>query len=66
MKRVYRRELTVGQAARVMGLIEGECYRVKARVVKAGVKGVVHGDRGRPCKRKDKTGPSGPNVGAMH
>ena len=34
IQRVYRRELTVGQAAQGMGLIERECHRVKARVVK--------------------------------
>ncbi len=57
IQRVYRSELTVGQAALVMGLSERQCYRVKARVGKAGAKGVVHGNRGRPCKRKikDKT-----------
>jgi transposase len=45
------------QAALVMGLSERQCYRVKARVGKAGAKGVVHGNRGQPCKRKikDKT-----------
>ena len=54
IQRVYRSELTVGQAALVMGLSERQCYRVKARVGKAGAKGVVHGNRGRPCKRKLK------------
>jgi transposase len=49
---VYRGELTVVQAALVMGVSERQCYRVKARVGKAGAKGVVHGNRGRPCKRK--------------
>ena len=34
IQRVYRSELTVGQAALVMGLSEWQCYRVKARVVK--------------------------------
>lgn len=52
--RVYRGELTVAQAALVMGLSQRQCYRVKARVGKAGAKGVVHGNRGRPCKRKTK------------
>jgi transposase len=42
----------VVQAALVMGVSERQCYRVKARVGKAGAKGVVHGNRGRPCKRK--------------
>ena len=57
IQRVYRRELTVGQAALVLGLSERQCYRIKARVVEHGTKGVVHGNRGRPCKGKlkDKT-----------
>ncbi len=54
IQRVYRCELTVGQAALVMGLSERECYRIKARVNKAGAKGVVHGNHGLPCKRKLK------------
>lgn len=51
IQRVLRRELTVVQAALVMGVSERQCYRIKARVDKAGAKGVVHGNRGRPCKR---------------
>ena len=31
IQRVYRSELTVRQAALVMGLSERQCYRVKAR-----------------------------------
>lgn len=54
IQRVYRGELTVVQAALVMGLSERQCYRVKARVGKAGAKGIVHGNRGRLCKRKTK------------
>ena len=54
IQRVYRSELTVVQAALVMGVSERQCYRVKARVGKAGAKGVVHGNRGRRCKRKTK------------
>src|SRR5258707_2655610 len=54
IQRVYRSELTVVQAALVMGLSERQCYRVKARVGKAGAKGVVHGNRRRRCKRKIK------------
>ena len=54
IQRVYRSELTVGQAALVMGLSERQCYRIKARVGKAGAKGVVHGNRGRPCRRRLK------------
>jgi transposase len=54
IQRVLRRELTMRQAALVMGVSERQCYRIKARVDKAGAKGVVHGNRGRPCKRKTK------------
>jgi transposase len=54
IQRVYRSELTMVQAALVMGVSERQCYRVKARVGKAGAKGVVHGNRGRRCKRKTK------------
>ena len=52
--RVFQGELTVIQAALVMGVSERQCYRVKARVKKSGAKGVVHGNRGRPSKRKIK------------
>jgi transposase len=54
IQRVYRSELTVGQAAVVLGVSERLCYRVKARVNEAGAKGVIHGNRGRRCKRKIK------------
>jgi transposase len=54
IQRIYRSELTVGQAAMVLGVSERQCYRIKARVKKVGAKGVVHGNRGRPCKRKLK------------
>jgi transposase len=54
IQRVYRSELTVVQAAVVLGLSERQCYRIKARVGKAGAKGVVHGNRGRPCKGRTK------------
>jgi len=52
IQRVYRSELTVAQGALVMGLSERQCYRIKARVGKVGAKGVVHGNRGQPCKHK--------------
>jgi transposase len=54
MQRVFRAELTMGKASLVLGVSERQCYRIKARVKKQGVKGVVHGNRGRPCKRKVK------------
>jgi transposase len=57
IQRVFRGELTVVKAAMVLGVSERQCYRLKARVTKEGAKGVVHGNRGRACKRKikDKT-----------
>src|SRR5215471_18699565 len=54
IQRVFRGELTVVEAALVLGVSERQCYRIKARVSKVGAKGVVHGNRGRPCKRKIK------------
>src|SRR4026208_1695968 len=54
IQREYRSELTVVEAARTLGLSERQCYRIKARVGQAGAKGVVHGNRGRPCKQKTK------------
>jgi hypothetical protein len=39
IQRVYRSELTVLEAARTVGISERQCYRVKARVNKAGAKG---------------------------
>jgi transposase len=52
IERVYRRELTLVQAARIMAVSERQCYRIKAQVTRHGAKGIVHGNRGRPCKRK--------------
>src|SRR5215471_5457183 len=54
IQRVFRGELTVVEAGMVIGVSERQCYRIKARVAKAGAKGVMHGNRGRPCKRKTK------------
>jgi transposase len=54
IQRVFRGELTVGSAAGLLGISERQCYRIKRRVSKQGAKGVVHGNRGRPCKRKTK------------
>lgn len=54
IQRVFRTELTVEQAAMVLGISERQYYRVKARFGKAGAKGVVHGNRRRPCKGKIK------------
>ena len=54
IQRVFRGELTVVEAALVLGVSERQCYRVKARVSKDGVKGVIHANRGRLCKHKIK------------
>jgi len=52
--RVFRGKLTVVRAAMVLGVSERQCYRIKARVVKGGAPGVVHGNRGRPSRHKVK------------
>ena len=52
IQRVYRSELTVVEAAQILNISERQFYRVKARVKKAGAKGVIHGNRGRPCQCK--------------
>ena len=54
IQRVFRGELTIGKAWLVLGVSERQCYRIKARVKQQGVKGVVHGNRGRACKHKVK------------
>ena len=54
IERALRNDLTVVEAAMVLGVSERQCYRVKARVRDQGVKGVLHGNRGRPCKYKLK------------
>ena len=54
IQRVFRGELTVAKAALVLGVSERQCYRIKAQVTRRGARGVVHGNRGRPSKRKVK------------
>jgi transposase len=54
IQRVFRGELTVLRAAVVLGISERQCYRIKRRVREEGAKGVIHGNRGRPCERKTK------------
>ena len=54
IQRVFRGELTVLRAAVIIGLSERQCYRIKRRVYQEGIKGVIHGNRGLPCKRKVK------------
>ncbi len=52
IQRVFRRELMMGEAALVLGVTERHSYWIEARVRKEGVKGAIHGHRGRLCKRK--------------
>lgn len=50
LEKVFRNELTMIQAALVLDLSERQLYRVKASVRSSGPKGVVHGNRGKPCR----------------
>lgn len=52
IERVFRGEATVAEAALVLGISERQCYRIKARVVNDGAKGVIHRNRGVRCKRR--------------
>ena len=54
IQRVFREELTVGEAATILAVSERQCYRIKVRVKEHGAKGVIHGNRGRLCRRKVK------------
>ena len=52
IERVFRRELTMAEAAMVLGVSERQSFRIKARIRKEGVRGVIHGNRGRSSPRK--------------
>jgi transposase len=52
IERVLRGEVDMGKAAMVLGLSERQVYRVKAKIRSEGVKGVIHGNRGRSPRRK--------------
>ncbi len=52
IQRVFRGEMTMAEAAMVLGVTERHSYRIKARIREEGVQGAVHGNRGRICKRK--------------
>ena len=52
IERVFRGELTMAKAAMVPGVCERQRFRIKARVRKEGVRGVIHGNRGRSSPRK--------------
>jgi transposase len=52
IERVFRGELTMAEAAMVLGVSERQSFRLKARIRKEGVRGVIHGNRGRSSPRK--------------
>ena len=62
IQRMFRGELTVVEAALILGVGERQRYRMKARVTKQGAMGTVHGNRGRPCKHKIDKGKDGEAV----
>ena len=47
-----RGELTMAEAAMVFGVAERQSFRIKARIGKEGVRGVIHGNRDRYSPRK--------------
>jgi len=42
----------MAEAALVLGITERQSYRIKARIREEGVRGVIHGNRGRRCRFK--------------
>jgi transposase len=52
IQRVFRREMTMAEAALVLGVTERQSYRIKAKIREEGIKGVRHGNRGRRCRFK--------------
>ena len=45
-------EITVTEAATLMGLSERQVWRLKSAFQRAGPEGLVHGNRGRPSPRR--------------
>ena len=60
ISKAKRRKLTTGEAGRLLSLSERQVRRIKARIEKKGLQGVVHGNKGRapvnktPDKVKEK------------
>ena len=54
-KRIEAGELTVGEAAKVLGLSLRQTQRVRQRVKRNGKEGLVHGNRGRLSPRRTAT-----------
>ncbi len=43
IQRVFRGEVTMAEAAMVLGVSERHSFRIKARIREEGVKGTIHG-----------------------
>jgi DNA-directed RNA polymerase specialized sigma subunit len=43
LQTVFRGELSVVEAALILGISQRHCYRAKRRITKQGAKGVMHG-----------------------
>jgi transposase len=52
IQRVFRGEMAMAEAAMVLGVCQRHSYRIKARIREEGVKGIIHGNRGRICHWK--------------
>lgn len=52
IERVFRGELTMAEAAMVLGVSERQSFRIKARIRREGVRGAIHGNRGQTSARK--------------
>lgn len=52
IERVFQGELTMAEAAMVLGISERQSFRLKARIRKEGVAGIIHGNRGRRSPRQ--------------
>lgn len=49
MNMAVRGEITMEQAAQVLGVCLRQAYRLKSKTREKGVRGVIHGNRGRKC-----------------
>ncbi len=52
VKRSLRKELTVEEAANIMGLSERQTYHLREKVKRKGASGLIHGNRGRESNNK--------------
>src|SRR2546422_6814648 len=52
IQRIFRGEMTMAEAALVLGVSERHSYRIKARMREEGARGAIHGNRGGHSDRK--------------